>query len=518
MITEHLMRPGGGSLQFTARVPADTTFRILNAINGAGCHVFVTSGPMDANVGAAAIKSASIYAGVVTDRSTRTSIEFDGIGSWLDTKLVGTIQYNAGTPTTWLNAIMANGLSLGSVSGASNVTRRYDQYAFTHRDVLDSWAALAGVEYDIRPDFKVYAGPRTALFRSPPAVLISDGTAGSDATLRGLKASLLDQKVATGARRNRIIAIGDDGLLVGQQSAVIPLKTHNGLIPLLTDVVSAPGELQSNLSVIAGAVLALRQSARREVTVSTSTTGVRTFMRPGDDVYLWGIESGLFDGAQPTQYRGDLVSPALTRLLSMTWPIEAGHGVFVMTNSATPEVIDVTPWMEWEPPGAFMTVGDRTSIGSGAVNRSEPALASSIAGIPLSGTYTPSLVGAAPGADGNNIASWWFDRGELTIEGVLAFGSTAPTYPGPTISIGLPPAFVAANAEQPVNHGGFSFINTGVGVFQGSAQISGGRIRPVASVISGSYVADSGLASTVPFAWGPGDYMQYKLSLRAIKS
>jgi hypothetical protein len=97
---------------------------------------------------------------------------------------------------------------------------------------------------------------------------------------------------------------------------------------------------------------------RRKLAVSSMTPGVRRMIRPGDECFVFDLESGLFVSTSPVVFRGETIAPITARLLSLTWPIEADFGVYVFSNEGTPEVLDVSDWVAAEGTAAWWTVGD----------------------------------------------------------------------------------------------------------------------------------------------------------------
>ena len=75
MITEHLMRPGNGSVRFKSGVPVSITDTVRGLVDenasGVGASVVVTSSRVDTELGDAAILGAALYSGPITARPSR---------------------------------------------------------------------------------------------------------------------------------------------------------------------------------------------------------------------------------------------------------------------------------------------------------------------------------------------------------------------------------------------------------------------------------------------------------------
>jgi hypothetical protein len=454
-VEEILMRPGAGRVNLIDSVPADLTKTIYDLLVGVGCHVVITPTPIDTTVMADAdVLTAALYTGRVEARPDRTSIEFVGTSTWLDSYTDADLTRTAGTPTQWLGDTLINNLTTGTVSGGGNVTRTFLAHAQTRRQILDAVASEGGWEYVVRPDFKVDAG--TSLFPVTPTVVITNKNEGRDGSFVGLLGGLADQNVDASGIATKVVALGQGigtSIVTGSATKVVALKTQNGNTPTLVSVVSAPSVTVATAATVASTI----NTAATIVTAATVSTGavrggavsdqrgikfdsrslnpglagnrrsqyenlaggvgpapvpdvpsylpwldasrfasstvnatgpqsglpsigaesqfVRRLIRPGDNVYLYDIDSGLYDTANQIVYRGETIFPVKHRVLSMTWAIENGYGVYIRSNAATPAYYDLTPYVDWEQPGATLEVGSRpTTSYSTTVNRSDPAI------------------------------------------------------------------------------------------------------------------------------------------------
>ena len=390
MITEHLMRPGNGSARFVPDVPVRVTDLIVNAMEGAGgpgCHLVVSPvrfDPVDVTVAQGLAGAA--YTGRITKRPSRLSVEVEGILAWLNTSHTAAINRTSGTPSQWIGDLAANGLTAGTVTntGATSVTRNFPAYVASRREMLDAVAAAGSWEYRVRPDFKIDAAIPTTLFASHtnPTLVVTRKEEGPSGRFRGVEGGLLDQGLDDSQLRTRVTVLAEGGgstIAVGQATQTLALKTWDGSTPTLAEVVSSPVTPSASAAAIAQATLNLR-GARRQVTVSSRTFALHRFARPGDYVWLYDPASGLVDPTNQIDYRGETIGPAKVRLLSWTWPIEAGLGVYLLLNGATPRLVDVTPWIQWETGDTMWTVGDWNPPSYGRVNRSNPEVELRITG------------------------------------------------------------------------------------------------------------------------------------------
>lgn len=471
MITEHLMRPGNGSVRFTPSIPLTVTNEIRQLVDedagGEGASLVVTKVRVDPDqIGDTATLAAALYSGPIVDRPSRLSLNVTGLSTWLDTYFDSDITRTTGTPSQWVGDLLANGLSSGTVTatGLSNITRTFLAHSATRRECLDAWASLAGAEYRVNPDLTVDVAAYDTLFQSPPQAVVTKHDDGPDGKYRGVDGSLLDQaltRLGPNIATKAVALAEGDGTTLNKGTATrsISLKTPTGGTPTIIRVLSAPSESSSNANTLASNFLNL-QGMRRQVNVSTRSYALPRFVKPGDEVYLWDPSAGLYDTSNQIIYRGETIFPVLVRLLSYTWPIERGYGVYVRPNASSPTYIDVTDWVEWEDGNdSWWTVGDWDPPTFGPTNRSNPSIEQRLAGNgfgfgSFSGTtnassqlvvthnlgWTPSVVIVQPGtpngastndrfvsANVTNISSTTFTIGRCVSQDGSLFLSSAVT-------------------------------------------------------------------------------------------
>jgi hypothetical protein len=100
------------------------------------------------------------------------------------------------------------------------------------------------------------------------------------------------------------------------------------------------------------------------VTARTNAFAVMRLMEPGGVCRLWDPDRGLatINYGDPTlvtglYYRGEVVHPSSFWCQSVTMPIEDGMGVYMHLADGSDEIIDLSPYVEWERPGATIEVG-----------------------------------------------------------------------------------------------------------------------------------------------------------------
>lgn len=381
-VTEHLMRPGSFSVRFVSEVPVSVTNQIVDAMEGAGgagCHIVITPGRVDLpGMPVAAILGQASYTGRVTKRPSRLSVEGVGILDWMNTYSANAQSRTSGTPTQWVGDLVTNGVTAGTITntGATNVTRTFPAWLATRREMLDTVASAGSWEYVMQPDFTIDAAIPATLFSShtTPELVVTRRDEGPDTSLRGVDGGILDQELDDSGLASQVVVLAEgEGVTIATGSAVatLSLETWDGSTCNFKQVVSSPSTPSGGANTIAQATINLR-GARHKVNVSSRTFALHRFARPGDYVWLWDPPSGLYDLGQNVQFRGETISPIKVRLLSWTWPLEPGVGVYLMLNGTTQTLVDLSDFVEYEEGETFWTVGDWNPPSYGMVNRTAP--------------------------------------------------------------------------------------------------------------------------------------------------
>jgi hypothetical protein len=352
------MKPGG----FTVQLKAGTPKSVMSAIDKFD-HVVITRTrltPVDA-YSDANVLGQSIYTGVIEDMS-RTSNSLagfdlsywlgtpDGRGDLLDTAVTRT----AGTLSQWIGDLRPASLSAGTVTntGTSTVTNTYQWV--TRREAIDAVCRAAGAEWRVNPNGTVDAALSTTLFTSTPEVIITRRPQGVDGSLRGFDISSIETGESVSTYVTKAIVVGD-GLAVGSATGSTSYKDLlNGTV-VMEAFVNAPKEEAP--SAVATAVVAERNTVRRELTLSSRTYNVSRFIEPGDWAWVWDEQAGLSDQSNQVTYNGQLITPIKLRVYSVTFPIEQGVGVYVRRSGATATYTDVSEWVEWETGDVRWEVG-----------------------------------------------------------------------------------------------------------------------------------------------------------------
>lgn len=144
---------------------------------------------------------------------------------------------------------------------------------------------------------------------------------------------------------------------------------------------SSPADAQTNADVLAAALTTKYNSAQRSVTLTSATHTVRRNVEAGDYVWVFDLLNGVVDPANQIQFRGELIAPLKMRVLSLSWPIQRGMGVYARRSGATPVYTDLTDFVEfesdevsWELGTAVRFIGDELVDGNAAYLGANPTV------------------------------------------------------------------------------------------------------------------------------------------------
>jgi hypothetical protein len=136
--------------------------------------------------------------------------------------------------------------------------------------------------------------------------------------------------------------------------------------------------------------------------------------------------------------------------------------------------------------------------------------------LPVTGTYTPALTGMAIGTGGGalNTADFVFDGETLFVHGEIKFGTSGTTFPGATITVGLPSGYEMPATTVTVSHpmSEVTFIDLATNVFAGLCRREAGTddaLRLLLRLSSGTYGGYAATSTTVPHTWAAGDEIEY---------
>jgi hypothetical protein len=125
-----------------------------------------------------------------------------------------------------------------------------------------------------------------------------------------------------------------------------------------------PDTIAAALSNVAAGQRVAHDEPEWRITARTDAFAVMRIIGTGTTCRCWDPENGLarMQWISPTltpafYYRGELLQPSPFYAQAVTMPIEDGMGVYMHKADGTDEIIDLSPYVEWERPGATLELG-----------------------------------------------------------------------------------------------------------------------------------------------------------------
>jgi hypothetical protein len=357
---------------FDVALSPQTPTRIVGQINtlGYGGRLSVFPG----NVGPAAIDTApqlARYAGMVLHTSdtygfggvsnvyylgeSAESNSVEQYGPVASTGWGGTF-----TITQWVDAILSTNaciLTRAFVSSglAAGTTKPGLFVRKTPKTVLDKWLCPTyRVNYRVNPDYTLDTGTPDDLWPFVAPFPMIAPNAGSDLGSDGIELVEVHNSVDwSDVLLSRTIAVVDSPAAAGIANNPTPLfrspldsslLNYTRVIAAETSGQASTAAAQTDAESQANTELDLAILNRElEVTVKTNRR-----IQPGEFVYLFHQDFGLFDSANPLRYGADLIYPVKIRASEVEWPFREGMGVYLDLRYNGGDLIDLTPYMMWE--------------------------------------------------------------------------------------------------------------------------------------------------------------------------
>lgn len=525
MITERLMKLGTWTVPLKQGIPEN----VLGAID---CFdsIVITNQWLNLDDGwtDSQILDAAIYTGMIRVLPRGDQSVLEGIGNlgWFgDENNRGQILTAAYTPGTQTHAGWWTGLtgtieSIASplTAGTLNTVTRGDaleledsfQYV-NRRNVADAVASFYEAEYRVNHDFTIDAGTAAQLFATTPTAVLVRRASGKDLELSGINIDQATLRRDVIEYTTKVVAqgkgvTGSDSITSSYKDPQNSAVQRHILVNVQTDVAAAAG-------VYAESVLADLDDITNTVTISTRDYDSEGAFTVGDTVYIYDPEAGLIDASTQKQFRGEVVFPTTIRVVGSSWPVVSGMGVYTRTGAGV--LTDITRFVEWESDtSATLEVGSlpRSTVapiatGAGHTHAQYP--------IAIGYTdWTPSYNNLTVG--NGSVEARYVQIGKLVHAWYeLTFGSTT-SIDGSNPTISLPVNASASYTTVRTFLGQAYLFETGVGQADGKTRLqSTSTISVGVDLASGTYVAQSNISATVPFAWGTGDVLTWRATYEA---
>lgn len=316
-----------------------------------------------------AILAAARYAGPLLKKIIeRDQVRLSGAGMvwWLGdpeekSDLIETeIELESSTLENALDNLLPPAITKGTVVEPAGQT-----YSGTHQyesplEAIRTVCASIGAEFRVNPDGTIDAGPKEDIFNGidTPEVVIT-GQIGKDPAFLALDAEEMTLSLDANPYASRVIVVTEDSdnvqTLVGyvdRSPAPTQVDIHGNTVAR-TFMVNTFG---SPVSVATYTLSVLNDHAEvAQIDISTQFQEmVEGSFAVGDGFYAYNPPSFL-DLSNEIQFRGETIHPTILRLLSASWGVRDGMGVYYRTPEVTPTYIDLTRWVHWE--GSRITGG-----------------------------------------------------------------------------------------------------------------------------------------------------------------
>jgi len=399
-VTKRMMAAGDWSIQLDPRTPYETLSSIGVTNNGFAV-LYVTDSWFDpTNLSAATIQQQSIYTGLYRKQegyrlTTLSGCHISGLLGDEDGKgdlQEGTITYTSttGQPQTWVAACCPSWASVSSLQvsyGTSNGlawTWHWGGDSPSPRLALDYLAtAFQGLKSTSTPfawmlydDLTLLLNPTHNIGRVGFVCLTDDNTFESGNWAGGLPSSMvvLPATIANSIDVEQYVnrGIGDWGGGGGSAfsyNAASPTNYKDPAGSNLSWKIKAEFPDATDGSQASASMANLvdpNSGANYLPTITVDHFGIMASapnyeadydkLAPGDTVNVWSPDNNISDVTNPVYLRGQLVYPEQYTIQSITMPIEAGMGVY-MQRSFDSAIVDITRYVQWEPPGAQIEVG-----------------------------------------------------------------------------------------------------------------------------------------------------------------
>lgn len=220
-------------------------------------------------------------------------------------------------------------------------------------EAIRTVCASLGCEFRVNPDGTIDAGPKENVFMGiPTPEVVITGEIGKDPAYLALDAETMVLSLDAAPYSDRVVVVTQDSnnvrTMVGYVDRVpAPTETDiHGNTIARTFMVETFG---SPVSVATYTLSVLNDHAEvAQIDISTQFQEmVEGDFEVGDGFYAYNPPA-FVDTGNEISFRGEIIHPKLLRLLSASWGVREGMGVYYRSPSASPVYTDLTRWVHWE--------------------------------------------------------------------------------------------------------------------------------------------------------------------------
>ncbi|GAA3039733.1 fibronectin type III domain-containing protein [Streptosporangium longisporum] len=363
-VTEVLMGLGGWAVQLSEETPRE----VLDRLQFFG-HVALVPGRVNVAEYQDELLTMARYVGVLTGRESehRKVIKGQGMAVWLgdsDDKgevLESPIQITGATFPNAIRALLGSSTAVveGTLySAAGTYTGRHQWQS--RRKAVDYVCSTMSCDWRVNGNATLDAGPSANLFKvTPTCVIVREGAVGPDMTLTGLPGDMaLARDVEDWTSRVVLLAEGEGASVATAGVNILsnPYQDLRGQPVQRTRLVSESGTATTNAQARAQLQLNRFSGTRNAMQLSAKDYDIRGAFVPGDWVWVYDPDSGLYDVDNEVIYRGQRINPIRLRAVEASWPVAEGMTVGYRHQDGT--WLDLTPYVLWESGATSVVVGE----------------------------------------------------------------------------------------------------------------------------------------------------------------
>jgi|GEM_PF-6905779 len=311
----------------------------------------------------------SVFTGVLFGRHDRTRLSGHHATAWAgDPSGIGEITERTSNPMafnfwTWMRNSVPSALSFGAVADIVPATTfTFDPVKISFRswwDQVCAWYRVAtgnhSIEWQVDDQLRLNAGTGANLGYDTAVAILTPDYDGWDPVLPGVSADLtVVDDVDDYISRLLFGFAGAGGVGV---SGANPYVDFNGLAVVRKRGTSDTGVTSDAATRVAQSIVERDDQSRRKMTATTPLFAIMATIGVGQSVGCWDQQQGIIDLTQRVEWRGTIANPVYVRCMAITMPLEAGMGVYLVEGRSEGIVTDLTPWVEWESPGARIDLG-----------------------------------------------------------------------------------------------------------------------------------------------------------------
>ncbi|MEU8040862.1 hypothetical protein [Streptosporangium sp. NPDC049078] len=363
-VTEVLMGLGSWSVTLSEETPRE----ILDRLGFFG-HIAIVAGRINAAEYNDELLTMARYVGVLTGRELdqRKVIKGQSMAVWLgdsDDKgevLESPVEIIGQTFPNAIRAILGSSTAVveGTLYSAPGTYTGRHQWV-SKRKAIDYICSTKDCDWRVNGNATLDAGPSANMFRTTPTCVIArHGAAGPDMTVTGLPGDMaLARDVEDWTSRVVLLAEGEGASVATAGVNIItnPYLDLRGSAVKRTRLVSESGTATGNAQARAQLQLNRFSGTRNAMRLSAKDYDIRGSFVPGDWVWVYDPDAGLYDTGNEIQYRGQRINPIRLRAVEASWPV--AEGMTVAYRHQDGAWLDLTPYMVWESGATSVVVGE----------------------------------------------------------------------------------------------------------------------------------------------------------------